>query len=63
MTNKAAKRRRVNSLSSVDAASAEVARIAAVTGDARNLTDNAGSAWTEDVTDAAVWTIVGTGEY
>lgn len=55
-------RRRVNSLSGV-ASEVDLAKFAA---NARNSTnhrnhDNAGALWTEDVTDAAVWTIVGTG--
>ncbi|CAG8531026.1 6847_t:CDS:2 [Diversispora eburnea] len=54
-------RRRVNSLSGV-ASEVDLAKFAA---NARNSTnhrnhDNAGALWTEDVTDAAVWTIVGT---
>ncbi|CAB4481267.1 uncharacterized protein OCT59_003115 [Rhizophagus irregularis] len=57
-------RRRVNSLSGV-ASEVDLAKYAATTRNAisghhRNGHDNAGALWTEDVTDAAVWTIVGT---
>jgi len=47
------KRRRVNSLSGV-ASEVDLARLAS------NTNKNSGALWTEDVTDAAVWTIVGT---
>ncbi|GET00823.1 LAG1-DNAbind-domain-containing protein [Rhizophagus clarus] len=57
-------RRRVNSLSGV-ASEVDLAKYAATTRNAisghhRSGHDNAGALWTEDVTDAAVWTIVGT---
>ncbi|CAG8474962.1 11623_t:CDS:2 [Ambispora leptoticha] len=57
-------RRRVNSLSGV-ASEVDLARIVAdgrgnANSNARNVNDNAGAIWTEDVTDSAVWTIVGT---
>ena len=57
-------RRRVNSLSGV-ASEVDLAKFAATTRNSisRNVHDNAGALWTEDVTDAAVWTIVGTGKY
>ncbi|CAG8544350.1 8423_t:CDS:2 [Ambispora gerdemannii] len=58
-------RRRVNSLSGV-ASEVDLARIVTDgrgntnNSNARNVNDNAGAIWTEDVTDSAVWTIVGT---
>jgi hypothetical protein len=63
-SNLAKNRRRVNSLSGV-ASEVDLAKFAATTRNSisshRNNHDNAGALWTEDVTDAAVWTIVGTG--
>lgn len=58
-------RRRGNSLSGV-ASEVDLARIATdgrgLNGNnLRNNNDNVGALWTEDVTDSAVWTIVGTG--
>ncbi|CAG8517487.1 11010_t:CDS:2 [Dentiscutata erythropus] len=53
-------RRRVNSLSGV-ASEVDLAKFASVRNSVGHRHhDNAGALWTEDVTDAAVWTIVGT---